>query len=190
MTLKICTQPAMETISLTDAKQHLRVDGDDDDVLILSYIKAARIYCEGYQNRAYCTQTWELWLDSFPRTNILEIPLPPLQSITSIKYFDTANEEATFPAASYFVDIKSSPGRVCLNSGYSWPSVALRAINGVCVTFEAGYGGTEAVPQSVKQAMLLLIGHWYENRETVNVVNITKELEFTVGALLWMDRIL
>lgn len=188
MSLKISVQPATEPVTLDDAKLHLRVDGTDEDVLIQSYITAARVYCEGIQNRAFVTQTWELWLDSFPGTDIIEIPLPPLQSISSIKYYDASNVEATFAAASYFVDVKSEPGRVCLNDGYSWPSTTLRAINGVCVTFVAGYGADVLVPQSVKQAILLLVSHFYEHRESVTDKPLT-DVPMAVDALLGMERV-
>jgi uncharacterized phiE125 gp8 family phage protein len=161
-----------------------------DSTLIESYIKAAREYCEAFQNRTYITTTWELWLDAFPSKDYIEIPLPPLSSISSVKYYDTANVEATMSASDYFTDTKNEPGRVCLGYGKTWPSTTLRSYNGVCVTFVAGETTAAAVSQKVKQAMLLLIGHWYSNRETVNIGNITSKLDFTVEALLWSERVL
>lgn len=190
MALVLVTAPAVEPITLTEAKSHLRVDITDDDALITALIIAAREYCEGFQNRACITQTWDLWLDSFPSEDYIRIPLPPLQSVASVKYYGTDNAEYTMAAADYFVDNKSEPGRLVLAYGKSWPSVALRPANGVVVRFVAGYGGTAAnVPQKVKQAMLLLIGHWYANREAVLTGSISKEIEFAVNSLLWLGRV-
>lgn len=183
--LKINTAPTSEPVSLSDAAAHCRIDSDDENTLLTAYIKAAREYCEGFQNRAYITQTWELWLDKFPDYDYIEIPLPPLISISSIKYYNTSDTEATFSSSSYFVDVKSEPGRVCLNYGVSWPAATLRAYNGVCVTFVAGYGASSAVPEKVKLAILLLVGDYYENREAGSA---SKEIIEAVERLLWLER--
>lgn len=189
MSLKINTQPTTEPVSLDEAKLHLRVDSTDEDVLIQSYIKAARIYAEKFQNRAFVTQTWDLWLDAFPSKDYLEIPLPPLQSITSIKYYDTANTEATMTASDYFVDVKSDPGRVCLAYGKTWPSTTLRDYNGVDITFVTGYGVAELVPENVKSAIKLLVGHFYEHREAMTDKSLS-EVPMAVESLLMIDRIM
>lgn len=187
MALKLITAPTSEPISLTEAKSHLRIDTTDDDTLITSLIVAAREYAQGFQNRAFVTQTYELWLDAWPE--YIQIPRPPLQSITSIKYYGTDNIEYTMAPADYFADSKSEPGRVVLAYGKSWPSTTLRPANGIVVTFVAGYGAAASVPQQVKQAMLLLVSWWYENREAATTGKVSKEIEFAVHALLWMDRI-
>jgi uncharacterized phiE125 gp8 family phage protein len=170
-----------------------------EDDLIESLITTAREDCESFQNRAYITQTWELWLDEFPSVDFIEIPLPPLQSVTSIKYY-TADTEATAyePGAetpvgtdTYFTDDKSEPGKVCLKHGKSWPSTTLRPHNGVCITFVAGYGDADDVPKAVKQAILLLIGHYYENREAVLTSGMNAvAVPMAVESLLWKKRIL
>lgn len=164
-----------------------------EDDLLTALITAARQDCEKFQNRRYITQTWELWLDAWPDKDFIEIPLPPLQSVSSIKYYDTEDTEATFSSDDYFVDTKSEPGRVSLNYGESWPSTTLRPANGVCVTFVAGYGDEASdVPRNIYQAILLLLGHLYENREAVSqITNVAiKELPLGTQSLLWKDRIL
>jgi uncharacterized phiE125 gp8 family phage protein len=197
MALKLIIPPGTEPISLDEAKAHCRVETDDDDILIEGLIIAAREYCEGFQNRAYITQTWELWLNAFPSTNYIELPRPPLQTVDSIVYYGTDDIEHEFE--DYFVDAESEPGRVVLNYGKSWPSTTLRPANGVRIAFTAGYGEEEygegygegyeegSVPQIIKQAMLLLIGHWYENREQGSPTEL-KEIPKGVDALLWMNR--
>lgn len=143
-----------------------------EDTMIDTLIKTARRYVETILNRALITQTWDLWLDRFPSQPYIDMPLPPLVSITSIKYYDTSNTEYLFPLApaaagtAYYVDVISHPGRVGLVYGVSWPSMTLRDYNGVDITYVCGYGATAAtVPEEIKQAILLLIGHLYEHRE-------------------------
>lgn len=164
LALVLVTAPAVEPIDLATAKTHLREDGTHNDALIADLITVAREYCEDYQNRAYITQTWEMWLDSFPSEDYISIPLPPLQSVTSVKYYGNDNVEYTMAAADYFVDNKSKPGRLVLADGKSWPSVTLRPANAVCVEFKAGYGDDAGkVPQKVKDAMIMHIQLRYDD---------------------------
>lgn len=160
-----------------------------EDDLLNALITAARQYCENFQRRSYITQTWELWLDAFPAQDYIKISLPPLQSAT-IKYYDVNDNEATFSASDYLVDTKSEPGWVVLNTGCVWPTTTLRPANGVCIEFVAGYGDAASdVPKKIKQAMLLLISHWYENREPIALTGaVPKEVPLSVEALLWQDR--
>ncbi len=189
MALKLITPPEAEPVTLLEAKSHLRVNTSDEDNLITNLIIVAREYCESYQNKVYITQTWELWIDRWPGGDKIEIPLPPLQSIESIKYYDTADTEYTFAATEYLVDVVSFIGRVILKYGKTWPTITLRPDIAICVKFKAGYGDITKVPQKVKQAMLLLIGHWYENREAVITGSASKEIAFAVNALLNLDRV-
>jgi len=164
-----------------------------EDTLIAGFIKAAREYCESYQNRAYITQTWELLLDDFP-DSVIQIPLPPLQwtiaADMSITYYDTAGAANVVAAADYQVDIHSHKGRVCPVYGKSWPTTILRSMNGVVVQFKAGYGllATD-VPERVRLAIKVLAGHMYENREATDTKEHL-EVPFAVRSLLGLDRIL
>lgn len=163
-----------------------------EDTLLTNLIKAAREYCEGFTNRAYITQVWDLLLDSFPVGDSISIPYPPLVSVASVKYYDTENTEATMDSGDYYVDTYKEPGRIVLGYNKSWPTTILRPANGVIIRFTAGYGAAAAVPQKVKQAMLMLISYWFENREAaqVGITNaLSKEIESAVRALLWLDRI-
>ena len=177
MELKIATAPAVEPVSLTTAKLHCRVDTTADDDLITALIVAARRHVEAVSRRALITQTWDYVLDDWPDTPF-EIPLPPLQSITSITYVDEDGDSGTVDSGDYIVD--------------SWPSDTLQDIAGVRVRFVAGYADAATdVPQHFIQAMLLLIGHWYENREAVATSGaVPKQLELAVKSLLWQDRMM
>ena len=188
MGLKIVTAPQSEPISLPDMKDHLRVTGTDEDALITTLIEAAREYCESYQNRAYITQTWEFALDEWPENGIISIPKPPLQSVTSIKYYGTDDAEYIWDPSNYQVDTHRQPGRVAPVYGKAWPSTTLRPMNGILITFEAGQADADAVPERVKQAIKVLVGHLYENREATDLKEL-KEVPFAVHALLGLDRI-
>ena len=189
MALVLTQAPATEPLTLAEAKLHMRVEVADDDALITSLITAARQWCEAFQGRAYITQTWQLWLDKWPKGDAISIPRPPLQSVTSIKYYGADGAEYVMPAADYLVDTKSEPGRIVLGYGKTWPSVTLRPAGAIAIEFVAGYGNADAVPQRVKQAILLLVASWYQNREAVITGTVSKEVEFALTALLWQERV-
>lgn len=172
MNLRVITPPAVEPVSTTTAKSHLRVDTSADDTLIDSYIKAAREVGEGLARRAFITQTLELVIDDFPSDLKLKIPRPPLQSVTSIKYLDSDNVEHTF--TDYVVDARSEPGVITFNST---PGVALAQSGAVAIRFVAGYGASSsAVPSTFIQAILLSVAHFYEFREALDIPNSAKNL--------------
>lgn len=182
MALKIYTAPTVEPVSLVEAKLHLRVDIDDDDTLISALIVAARQWVETVTSRALISQTWDMWLDAFPASDRIAVPMAPLQSITGIYYTPYGGVETTLSSSYFSVDIRSIPGRVVLNSGYTWPGDTLIAVNGMRMRFVCGYGAAgSSVPQAIRQAMLLLIGCYYENREEIGK-------PMAVDALLWDYR--
>jgi uncharacterized phiE125 gp8 family phage protein len=188
MAIRLITAPAAEPITLTEAKEHLRVDHTAEDAKISALILAARQDCEEWTARAFVTQTWELVIDTFPTNEIL-IPRPPLQSVTSVKYDDGDGVEQTLGALDYEVDDVSQPGWVVpVTTG--WPTSIWTGINSVRIQYVAGYApGTDSpidlafnVPGPIKAAILLTLGHLYENRETVVVgttaVNLPQGAEF------------
>lgn len=180
MALKSVIAPAAEPIALQEIKDFLRVDGTDFDVLLTSLIKAAREYCEAFQNRAYVTQTWQLTLDEFPELP-LKLPKPPLQSVASVKYTDQTGVETVFAASNYLVDPVSEPGRLAFAYGKSWPSATLQPVNGLKIEYVAGYGAAANVPENVKTAIKLWIAHRFENPDRDDVPE-------AVHSLLWSDR--
>lgn len=190
MTLKLVTGPTVEPVSLAEAKTHLRVDIDDDDAYISGLIAAAREYLEGATRRAFLTQTWRLSLDAWPWPPAqIELPLPPLQAVNSIKYRDSDGTQTTVDSGDYIVDTDSEPGRIVLDYGESWPSETLYPANPIQIEFEAGYGDAATdVPQYLRQAVLLLVGHWYENREPVVIGTVHKELPLAVDSLIYLHR--
>ena len=184
--IKLTTAPSTEPISLSEAKAHMRVDFNNDDTYIENLIVAAREFCETMQNRAYITQTWELALDAF--INNIELPNPPLQSVISMKYYDTSENEITLNSDDYFVDTYSEKGTISLKHGKYWPSTQLRPLNGVIIRYIAGYGNAATVPIKIKQAILMLVAHWYENREPVCGMKTSDEIKYTIEDILRQDK--
>jgi len=138
MSIRITTEPLVEPISLTEAKLHLRVDGSADDALITQLIRAARVYCELYQGRAYIARTYELNFDNrFPYT--IYPPNPPLCYVDSITYVDSDGDTQTVTATDYAVDTKSEPGRIYEAYNKTWPSDVRAVNNTIAVNYVAGY---------------------------------------------------
>jgi uncharacterized phiE125 gp8 family phage protein len=159
------TPPASEPITLAEAKLHCRVDGTDEDVLIASLITAARAHCENMTGSSFVTQTWRADFPGFPGARLpLRLPKGPVQSIISINYYDEQGSDTLLSSTYYNADITEQLAKVWLAPDMDWPSVEPQA-DAVRVTFDAGYGDADDVPQSIKQAILLLIGAWYDDRE-------------------------
>lgn len=188
MAIKIINPPVIEPITLDEAKQHLRVDGNDDDILIMSLIKQAREYCENYQNRKYITQTLELVLDSFPQGNAIVFNnCSPVQKVESIKYYDVNRQEYLFDESNYIFDLDGFVNRVVLNRGKHWPTVELQSVNAVRVRLIAGYGDSgDKVPEAIKWAMILQMKLLYDDYRPEEKT----KLEEARNALLSMNRVI
>jgi len=167
MGYKLKTAPTIEPITLAEAKIHLKVDSDTtDDLLISALISAAREACEKYTGRVFIEQSWEYVFEDF-KDDEIELDNPPLISVTSLTYKDISGVTETIATSVYDVDTHSYPGSIFLKFGQLWPLVQ-DVENAIMVTYKAGYGATAAsVPASIMAAMLLIIGHLYENREDV-----------------------
>lgn len=192
MSLTLVTPPALEPITLDEAKDHMRIEVETDDALIVALIQAAREDSESHTNRAFITQDWKWELDRFPTrsTWVLRPPKPQLQSITQIDYIDTAGATITWPSTEYKVDAPNGPhathGRIAPAFSFQWPQTRAE-LNAVIITFKVGYGdGPGDVPQLIRSAMLLFIAHLYEHRETVIIGQTAQEMP--VGAERLLSR--
>ena len=183
MKRKLISPPEKEPVELVEAKAHLRIDHDYEDDLIYSMITAAREYCETMQKRVYLTQTWGLYMDHFKEE--VTLPLPPLQSVNTVKYKDSDGLTHELPNSEYDVDDVSEPSRLIF---YNLPSVNLYRINPICIEIKVGHDHVDKVPKKIKQAILLLVAAWYENREAFAPGQMN-EIPFSVNALLWQDRV-
>ncbi|MFA5866914.1 MAG: head-tail connector protein [Actinomycetota bacterium] len=186
---RLITAPTIEPVTLIEAKAHLRVTTTDDDTYISSLISSVRSYVETTAiRRALITQTWEAYFDDFD--DELLLPYPRLQSVTSVKYKDTAGVETTLAATEYIADILTEPGRVVLAYGKSWPSTSLYPVNPITIRYVAGYGvAATAVPEEIELAIKIMVAHFYEARELFAVGTIVSKIPFSARNLLAPYRI-
>lgn len=179
--LSLTTAATENPLTLEEVKAALRVTSDDEDAYIGALLAAATRYVETATARQLVTATWTMGMDCFHPT--ITVPKPPLQSVSSITYVDTSGTTQTLSASLYQVDTASLPGRIIPAYGESWPSTR-EVLAAVTVVFLAGYGGASAVPDELKLAIRMLVGHWFENREPVAVGNIVSDIPMSVEALL------
>lgn len=186
--LKQTVAPTEEPVTLAEAKMQVRLDEADDAPLLPSMIGSARRKVEEFTRRQLVTATFTLKLDRFPLGPTINVPRPPLQSVSSITYVDPDGDVKTLATSVYSVDTDSQPGRISLAYGQVWPAIREQD-NSVVITFPCGYGAATAVPDTFKDAIRLLIAHRWENREAVVTGMVAKELPEAVTSLLWIERI-
>ena len=169
MALTLITPAAEEPITTSEAKlsPSLRVATTTDDTAIGTLITTARKLAETYTLHALVTQTWELVLDGFPTGGII-VPMPPLQSVSSIKYIDGNGDEQTLDALLYSVDDDSIPGLIVPAYGETWP-VTRDEVNAVRVRFVAGFGDASDVPEDIKSWIKIMVGTMYDNPQGIVV---------------------
>ena len=182
MALIIKTPPVSEPVSLAEAKNYLRITDSDDDALINSLVTAIRQKAETWTRRSLITQTWTLWLDSVPGSVTLSIPLSPLQSVTHIKSYDSTNTVSTFDSSKYLVDGASTPGRIGLNDGQTWPN-GLRRMNVLEIEFVTGFGDESSVPETIKQGILQWVKLLFANKSKLY------ESDESTSGLLELNRV-
>lgn len=174
-----------ETLPLTvdEVMRALKIDGDDEVEYVNFLIASATSHLDGptgILGRCLVTQTW---LISYPEfSDRIWLPVAPVSSITSITYRDSDNDSATVSGGDYALYNYSAGAAVETSDGASWPSTYTRP-DAVTITFVAGYGAASAVPPAIKHAMLLLIGHHFENRQAV-IEGTFKDLPMGVQTLL------
>jgi uncharacterized phiE125 gp8 family phage protein len=168
MSLHLDTPPAAEPVTLAEAKAHLKLDTADEDDLVAALITAARARAEWRTGRALLTQSWTLWLDTWPCAGI-EIPLPPLQSVTRLTVYAPDDTPRLLDPSTYQVDASSAPARLRLKENVS-PPTDLRPMNAIELVFTAGYGGADAVPAPLKQAILQIVADLHTNRGDADAI--------------------
>lgn len=169
MSLVKTSGPALEPVSLAEAKAHLRIDGTAEDAVIQSLIVTSRLHIEAALGLALITQSWSYFLDRWPKSGRLVLPLRPVAAISHVRVWDESGGSEALDPAAFLLDGHGMPARLV-----ALPSVSdlhsKRALNGIEIGFTAGFGATAAdVPATIRHALLLLIAHWFENREPVQI---------------------
>lgn len=175
----ITSGPASEPVTLAKLKEHLRVDSGDDDTLLETYITAARSYVESYCGTPLVIRTVSVKCDCFD--DFANFPAVPLATVTGITYVDEAGAGQTLSTDVYEVRSDVLTASLVLKYGQTWPII--RAGSRITVAGTIGYS---TVPEAIVAALLLLIGHWYANRETAG--ESMSEAPHTVTALLVNHR--
>jgi len=184
VSLTVTSQPASEPVTTADAKLWMRVDDSDDDALIARLLKNARRRVEEWARVACLPQTLRYAIDGPPVDSlsgeayrwwtqdgpdrrwgrIVELPRYPLIGVTSIIGYNDDGTSETLAASAYWVDTNARPGKVGLKSSSVWP-IMLRSIDGLVFTYTAGWADAAAVPDEIKDAILITTAYLYENRE-------------------------
>ena len=180
--IKIATEPTIEPISIEEAKEHLRLDDDIDDIPVLTFIKSARLWAEKFTGRSFITRTVQQFLDSTastldplyegmrtgvltrPYVNYIELAASPVLTVTSVNYYNDSDTQSTWATSNYYVDNVSDLGRIYLRDGGTFPT-DLRAANGLEINYTAGYGANRSdIPSDIRLAMLQYMTFAYEHR--------------------------
>ena len=191
MIITLTTAPAVEPVSATEVKKHLRLVTTTaeaaayttEDDLLDRLITVSRTQAEQETGRRFITQTLTMYLNGWPSERYIRIPYPPLQSaVVTYRLSDDDDYDETLSTAD--VDIVSEPGRIILQPDESWPSGTLYTDKPIKVVFICGYGLAVAAPENIKSAILLKISDLYENRGEVVIGVSVGRIEGAVDSLL------
>jgi|CXWL01.1.fsa_nt_gi uncharacterized phiE125 gp8 family phage protein len=183
--IAVTTAPTVEPVSVAEAKEAARVESSAYDDRFRRWIKFAREMVEADAARALQTQTCKLYIDRFPAKEI-EIHNPPVQSITSVQYVDSAGVTQTVAAGDYQTDLVAEPCLILPVFGEVWPVAKSGTLQAVIVTYMAGYASVVLCPSIAKEAILLLVKDWWEGG-TVGMVGseVKRAYDDLVMKLRW-----
>jgi uncharacterized phiE125 gp8 family phage protein len=202
---------AIQEIAYTGSKQYIRVvakvlvaacsfgvqinkyssDATEDD-LLTALVTSARQYVEAVTRRQLITAVWDKFYNCWPTHNYIQLPHGQLQSVTSVKYTDSAGVVTTMAATTdYIADTASEPGRIVLPYGIGWPSTTYYSVNPIAIRYTCGYGSTAAsVPAGIRSAIKMLVEDMYEHRSaTHNRAGVQIAENKTVMSLLFPYRL-
>lgn len=201
--------PAVEPVTLAEAKAHCKIDASDEDAYITALITAAREMVCTLTGRSLINETWTATLDAWPAVDALhdwwdgvregpisqlaasyvELTKAPNVAITSVNLLDEDNAATLWAATGYYLVDNHGYGRLTLRRGQVWP-IPLRDAGAIVITFTAGYGASAAsVPFALKHAIMLLVSHWFENRMPASECASSKLMPAGLGSILASYRL-
>lgn len=168
MALMMRSGPLGEAVTIDEVKSHLRVDGTGEDTLLASLVLTSRLHIESALGLALMTQGWRVVLDAWPADGAVGLPIAPVQTIDAIRVRDQQGIAVAVDPGRYEFVPAGRPQRI-VPRGEGWPAPGTR-IAGIEIDVTAGYGAAAGdVPQPIRQALLLLIAHWYEHRDPFEI---------------------
>ena len=181
--------PAVEPITLAEAKRFIRVEHNDDDDIITALIAGSRIHVETQTRRALITQSWRLTRDVWPELGCVPVLPVPLRTLDAARVYRSDGSTVAIDVAAFAVDKAAAPARLAFTRGaLTSPE---RTVAGIEIDVTCGYGNAPAnVPEPLRQAIRLLVAHWYENRGLVALGHEIAVLPQTVAALIAPYRVL
>lgn len=183
------TAPGITPVSVDEVKANSRISGSDDDQLVGALIAAAVSHMDGWSGilgRCLIDQEWTFKAGCWP-SGRMALPFPDVSAVV-LTYIDRDGAEQTLAGGNYRLIETSVATEIEWISGFQPPPLASRS-DAISIDMTVGYGAAaDDVPEAIRQAIKLLVGHWYENRETVVVGTIVADLPFAVSALLAPHR--
>jgi uncharacterized phiE125 gp8 family phage protein len=189
MSAMLLSGPAAEPLTLDEAKAFLRVEHDDDDDVVAALIAGARLHVEAQTRRALIAQTWRLVLHCWPSDGRVPVVPSPLRALIAVRVYRSDGSTQAIAPASFIADTAGSPPVLAFAAG-ALPAPG-RVVGGIELDVETGYGDRPGdVPEPLRQAIRLLVAHWYENRGAVAVGQSVAVLPQSVAALIAPYRVL
>ena len=158
----LVTAPTLLPVRPVDVRDQLLIKHREQDSWFRARIIAATEAAENYTWSRFVTQTWKQYFDAFGDPMVLRFP--PLSSVTSVQYTDSSGDTQTVASTVYEIADNDGVGLVRLKYSQTWPTPRGHDSD-VWVTYVCGYGAPSAVPQTIKDAIILYTAHQWNNRE-------------------------
>lgn len=182
MALVMTGSPAGEPISLAEVKTHLRIDHSAEDLYLGGLILTSRLQIEAALGLALMTQSWRLTIRRWPGIETYPLPMRPVTAITALHAVREDGTLEPLPLSAASLDAGPPPAIVRPPAGWPVPAGPFRSI---AIDFTAGYGATAtSVPSPIRQALLLLVAHWYERRDPYETAETSAGIPSAVSDLL------
>lgn len=170
MQIERIAPPTAEPVQVADLVAQARIDGAEENELLGRLLATARAHVESVTQRSLLRQDWRITLDEFPAGAVIRLPRGPVSEVLSVRYLDAQGMQQTLPGAAYRLVSGGLVQRLVPAVGMSWPR-AVCAIGAVEISYRAGWETAQQVPEEIRDAILMLAAHWFENREAVTKSN-------------------